>query len=311
MKKVSIIGAGNVGSTAALHIAMLNIAEVVLVDIVEGVPQGKALDIEESGSVHGFDTKLRGSNDYNAIKDSEVVVVTAGLARKPGMSRDDLLQKNLEIMRTISENIRHEAPSSIVIVVTNPLDAMAYAVHKFTGFDSSRVIGMAGVLDTARFKSFIAMDLDVHVKDIQSLVLGGHGDTMVPLPEYTTVSGVPLAQLMDEKRINELIERTKSGGAEIVSLLKTGSAYYAPGAAAAQMVESIIFDKKMVLPCSVSLNGEYGLKALFFGVPVILGKNGVERVIQLDLNDKAQAQIAISAKSVQENKEKVDALLKG
>lgn len=309
MKKVSIIGAGNVGSVAALHTAMLNISEVVLIDIVEGVPQGKALDIEEAGSIHGFDTKLRGSQDYKDINNSDVVVVTAGLPRKPGMSRDDLLKKNIEIMKTVSENIKRYAPNSIVIVVTNPLDAMAYALKRFTGFDSNKVIGMAGVLDTARFKSFIAMDLQIHVKDIHSLVLGGHGDTMVPLTEYTTISGINLEQLMEKNRINELVERTKAGGAEIVNLLKTGSAYYAPGAAVAQMTESIIFDRKMTLPCSVFLQGEYALKDIFFGVPIVLGSQGVEKIIELELSEETKTQIQVSAQAVLENKRQVDSII--
>lgn len=311
MKKVSIIGAGNVGATAALHIAELDIDEVVLVDIVDGVPQGKALDMAQSASIHGFDTKVHGSNEYEPIKESDIVVITAGLPRKPGMSRDDLLIKNFNIMKSISENIKKYAPKAIVIVVTNPLDAMVYSVLKLTGFNPKKVIGMAGVLDTARFKAFLAMELKVSVKDIQTLVLGGHGDTMVPLPNFTTISGIPVTQFLDVKRLDELIERTKNGGAEIVNLLKTGSAFYAPGAAVAQMVESIIFNKRMVLPCSAYLNGEYGLKDVFFGVPVVLGQGGVEQIIKLELDDEAKAQIKVSGEAVINNRNRVLELVKG
>lgn len=299
--KITVVGAGNVGATTAQGIARRELAkQVVLVDIVEGVPQGKALDQWESAPIEGFDTHVFGTNGYEATEGSALVVVTAGIARKPGMSREDLLNTNAGIVAEVARNIRETSPDAIIIVVSNPLDAMAHVCHKVTGFPRERVIGMAGVLDTARYRAFIATELDVAVEDIQALVLGGHGDTMVPLVSYTTVSGIPLTQLLSRERIDALVERTRTGGAEIVSLLKTGSAYYAPAAAVVQMVEAIVRDKKRVLPCSVLLNGEYGLDGLFVGVPCKLGRRGVERIIEVELNDEEREALRKSAEAVRE-----------
>ncbi len=301
--KVTVIGAGNVGATVADCIARKDMVdEVVLVDIVDGLPQGKALDMQESAPIHLFDTRVRGTNGYEDTADSDVCVITAGLARKPGMSRDDLLSKNAEIVRSVTEQFVATSPNAILVVVSNPLDVMTYVSYMTSGFPSRRVMGMAGVLDTARYRAFIAMELNVSVRDVQALLLGGHGDTMVPLPRYTTIGGIPLPELMEESKVTEIVERTKGGGGEIVKLQGT-SAWYAPGAAAAEMVESMVKDSGRVLPCAVWLNGEYGLSDLFIGVPVRLGRNGVEEIIEIELNDEEQKLMDDSAKHVHDNLE--------
>jgi malate dehydrogenase len=299
MRKITVVGAGHVGATCAQRLAELELArEVVLVDVVDGIPQGKALDQWESAPVEGFDARLTGSTDYAAAEGSDLFIVTAGVARKPGMSRDDLLRTNAGIVRSVSSEIARVAPDSIIIVVSNPLDVMSYVAMKTTGFPRERVLGMAGVLDTARFRSFIALELDVSVEDIQALVLGGHGDTMVPLVSYTSVAGIPLTQLLSQDRIDSLIQRTRNGGAEIVSLLKTGSAYYAPSSAAVQMAEAIAKNKNRILPCAVYLEGEYGQKGIFFGVPCKLGEGGLKTVLEVELTDAEHTELAKSAESV-------------
>lgn len=299
--KITVVGAGNVGATTAQGIARRELArQVVMVDVAEGIPQGKGLDQWESAPIEGFDTRVIGTNGYDESAGSDVVVITAGIARKPGMSREDLLNTNAGIVRQVSEAIRESSPDAIVVMVSNPLDVMAYVCKEATGFPRERVVGMAGVLDTARYRSFIAMELDVSVEDIQALVLGGHGDTMVPLASYTTVSGIPLTQLLAQDRIDALVERTRHGGAEIVSLLKTGSAYYAPAAASVQMVEAIVRDKKRILPCSAWLEGEYGLDGLFLGVPCKLGRRGLEGVIEVELTREERDELHRSAQAVRE-----------
>jgi malate dehydrogenase len=301
VEKITVVGAGNVGASAALLLAQGQLARrVVLIDIIEGVPQGKGLDQWESAPIEGFDTRVIGTNNYADTAGSDIVIVTAGIARKPGMTREDLLKTNAGIVRSVSEEIRKHSPNAIVIVVSNPLDVMAYVCKQTTGFPRERVIGMAGVLDTARYRSFIALELDVSVEDIQALVLGGHGDTMVPLASYTNVSGIPLAQLLARDRIDALVDRTRNGGAEIVSLLKTGSAYYAPAAAAVQMAEAIAFDKKRILPCSAWLEGEFGMSGLYLGVPCKLGRKGLEGIIQVTLTDDERAALGRSADAVKE-----------
>lgn len=301
MRKITVVGAGHVGATAAQRLAEMELArEVVLVDVVDGIPQGKGLDQWESAPVEGFDTRVTGSTGYDASEGSEIFVVTAGIARKPGMSRDDLLNTNAGIVRSVSAEIARVAPDAIIVMVSNPLDVMCYVALEASGFPRERVIGMAGVLDTARFRSFIARELDVSVEDIQALVLGGHGDTMVPLVSYTTVSGIPLAQLMPRDRIEALIDRTRNGGAEIVGYLKTGSAYYAPSSAAAQMVEAIVKDKKRILPCAAYLRGEYGQAGIFLGVPCKLGAGGLESIIEVELSDLEKGALAKSADAVRE-----------
>ena len=301
VNKITVVGGGNVGATAAQGVALKELAkQVVVIDIVEGVPQGKGLDQWESAPIEGFDARVTGTNDYKDTAGSDLVIVTAGIARKPGMSREDLLKTNAGIVQQVSEQIKATSPNAIVIMVSNPLDTMAYVCMKATGFPRERVIGMAGVLDTARYRSFIALELDVSVEDIQALVLGGHGDTMVPLASYTTVSGIPLSQLLAQDRIDKLVDRTRNGGAEIVSLLKTGSAYYAPAAAAVQMAEAIVLDKKRLLPCSAWLNGEYGMKGLFLGVPCKLGRNGLEKIIEVKLTDAERAALKKSGDAVLE-----------
>jgi len=283
MNKVSVIGAGNVGASTARLIVQKELADVVLVDIVEGLPQGKALDILESGPIEGFDSKIIGTNSYQEIQNSKVTVITAGLPRKPGMSRLDLLEKNHRIVKSVIQNIVDTAPETIIVMVTNPLDVMTYVAFKESGFKSSHVLGQAGVLDSSRFRSFIAMELGVSVEDVQSMVLGGHGDSMVPLPRYTTVSGIPIAELLSSDVIERLINRTRKAGGEIIAHLKTSSAYYSPAAAITQIVESILKDKKRIVPASSYLNGEYGLKNVYVGVPVKLGAQGVEEIIELEL----------------------------
>lgn len=301
MKKVSVIGSGNVGATVALIIAERELADVVLVDIIDGKPQGLGLDMAEAGPISRFDSAVEGSNDYSKIKDSDIVVVTAGLARKPGMSRLDLLQKNGEIIGQVASNIAKYAPESIVVMVTNPVDVMTYHAWKVTKFPKNRVIGQAGVLDSARFATFIGMKLGISVEDISAMVLGGHGDEMVPLPRYTTVSGIPITELLPSDTIDGLIKRTRDGGAEIVNLLKTGSAFCAPGFATAQMVEAILKDKKRILPCSAYLDGEYGIKDVYIGVPVKLGANGVEEIIELKLTQSELTALQNSAKVYKES----------
>jgi len=281
--KITVIGGGFVGEHVAVGCALRELGDVILLDILEGVPQGKGLDLFESGPVEGFDSNVRGTNDYADTAGSDIVVITAGLARKPGMSRDDLLRKNAEIVRTCAENVRTKSPDAIVIVVSNPLDVMAYVTKTVTNFPKERVIGMAGVLDTARFRSFIAMELGVSVESISALVLGGHGDSMVPLPRLVTVGGIPLTELCSQERIDAMVKRTAGGGGEIVALLKTGSAYHAPAASVVEMVESILRDKRKILPCAAWLEGEYGIHGVFVGVPVMLGTRGIEKVYEIHL----------------------------
>ncbi|MFN4180060.1 MAG: malate dehydrogenase [Armatimonadota bacterium] len=297
--KIAIVGAGMVGSSAALKMAQKELGDIVLVDVVEFVADGKALDMAESSPLDGFDVALIGkTNDYSVIKDSDVVVITAGVPRKPGMTRMDLLMTNAGIVETIANNVRELAPNSIVIVVTNPLDVMTYVAWKVTGFPRERVIGQAGVLDSIRMRYFVALELGVSVKDVQAMVLGSHGDQMVPLPRYTTVSGVPITELLPPDTIERINDRTRKAGTEIVNLLKTGSAYYAPGAAVAEMVEAIVRDKKRLMPCSVLLQGEYGLRDVFIGVPIILGKNGMEKIVELKLTEDELKALHQSAEEV-------------
>lgn len=306
-EKITVVGAGHVGATVAQYCALEELAsEVVLVDIIDGLPQGKGLDMYESAPIRLFDTRISGTNDYAPTAGSDVVVITAGLARKPGMSRDDLQDKNASIIKGIAEQIATYSPNAILIMITNPLDVMAYTAFKVTGFDKSRVIGMAGVLDTARFRAFIAEKLQVSTEDIQAMVLGGHGDSMVPLPAYTTVSGIPLPQLMSAEEIEALVQRTRKGGGEIVALLKEGSAYYAPGAAAAQMVKSIVRDKKRVLPCAAYLEGEYGIDGTFLGVPCKLGAGGLEQILEIELLDDDLKALQQSADEVKSQIAKLD-----
>jgi malate dehydrogenase len=298
---ITVVGAGNVGATTAQRIAEKELARrVVLVDIVEGVPQGKGLDQWQTAPIEGFDSRVIGTNGYDETAGSEIVIITAGIARKPGMSRDDLMNTNAGIVKAVSEQVARTSPNAIVIVVSNPLDVMCYVAKKVTGFPRERVLGMAGVLDTARYRAFLAEALDVSVRDIQAMVLGGHGDTMVPLINYTTVSGIPITQLMPRDQLDKIVTRTRSGGAEIVSLLKTGSAYYAPSAAAVQMAESIVNDQKRILPCSVWLEGEYGHSGLFLGVPVKIGRRGLESIIEVTLSDDERAALGKSAEAVKE-----------
>jgi malate dehydrogenase len=297
--KVAVVGAGNVGATAAQRLAEKNLARtVVMVDVVDGVPQGKALDQWQAGPIEGFDTRVLGNQTYDDAADADVFVVTAGIARKPGMSRDDLTKTNAGIVRSVSEQIARVAPKSIIVLVSNPLDAMCYVAMKTTGFPRERILGMAGVLDTARYRMFLAEALDVSVEDIQAMVLGGHGDTMVPLISYTTVSGIPVTQLLDKARLDAIVDRARNGGAEIVAFLKTGSAFYAPSAAAVQMVEAIALDKKRILPCSAWLQGEFGLKDVFCGVPCKIGRNGLERIIEISLTEDERAALNRSAEAV-------------
>lgn len=281
--KIACVGAGNVGAACAQYCLDMELGDVILTDVVEGVPQGKALDLTEAGPVRGYSCTAIGTNDYKDIAGADVCVVTAGLPRKPGMTRLDLLEKNGRIIADVCENIKKHAPDSVVIIVTNPLDVMAYLAYKKLGFPAKRVIGMAGILDSSRMRAFVAMELGCSMKNVDTMVLGSHGDDMVPLPEYTTVSGIPIAKLMPKERVDAIVERTRKGGGEIVALLKTGSAYYAPGASAARMVESIVRDQKQILPCAAYLDGLYGLKDVYAGVPCKLGKDGVENIIELEL----------------------------
>jgi malate dehydrogenase len=302
-KKVTVIGAGNVGATAAQRLAEKELCDVVLVDIVEGIPQGKSLDLTEAAPIEKHDAHLTGTNDYEATKDSDIVIITAGIPRKPGMSRDDLISTNAGIMRAVTAEVAKRSPNAVIIVVSNPLDAMCQVAYETSGFPKNRVIGMAGVLDSARFRAFISMELGVSVENTHAFVLGGHGDTMVPLPRYSTVAGIPITELLSEERIAALVDRTANGGAEIVGLLKTGSAYYAPASAAVEMAEAILKDKKKILPCAAYLQGEYGYKDLFIGVPVKLGAGGIEEVIEITLTDDEKAALDKSAAAVQELKD--------
>lgn len=296
--KIACIGAGHVGAAAAQYCAEMELGDVVLTDIVEGLPQGKALDLTQAGPIRGYGTIVTGTNDYADMEGSDVCIVTAGLPRKPGMTRLDLLEKNASIVSSICDEIKKHAPDSVVIIVTNPLDVMAFTAFKKLGFPSKRVVGMAGCLDSARMRAFVAMELNVNMKNVDTMVLGSHGDHMVPLPQYTTVSGIPITKLLPQDRIDAIVERTRKGGGEIVSLLKTGSAYYAPGASAARMAQSIIRDEKQLLPCAAYLTGQYGLDDLYIGVPVKLGKEGVEEIIELDLSDEETAALHNSANEV-------------
>ena len=298
--KVTVVGAGNVGANCALRIADKELADVVLVDVVEGVPQGKGLDILQSGPVQGYDVSLAGANDYELTADSDIAIITAGFPRKPGMSRDDLLAANYDVIRIATEQVARYSPNCIIIVVTNPLDAMAQAAYWVSKFPKNRVVGMAGVLDSARFRTFIAAELKVSVENVTAVVMGGHGDTMVPLVRLSGVSGIPLTELMDQATIDKIVDRTRNGGAEIVKYLKTGSAYYAPSAAAVEMAESILKDKKKVLPCAAYLEGEYGINGLFVGVPVKLGAGGIEQIYQIKLTADEQALLKKSADAVEE-----------
>ena len=307
--KVTVVGAGNVGATCANVLATREVAnEVVLLDIKEGFAEGKALDIWETAPINLYDTRTVGStNDYSKTAGSDVVVITSGLPRKPGMSRDDLIATNAGIVKTVTENVMKHSPDAILVIVSNPLDVMTYCAYLTAKVDSKRVFGMAGILDTARYRAFLAEELNVSPKDIQAVLMGGHGDTMVPLPRYTTVGGIPVTELIDENKLNAIVERTKKGGGEIVNLLGT-SAWYAPGAAAAQMVEAIVRDQRRVFPCCAWLTGEYGVNDLYLGVPVILGKNGIERIIELDLNDDEKALLATSETAVRDVKHVLDGL---
>ena len=301
VNKITVVGAGNVGATTAQRLAEKELAgRVILVDIQEGIPQGKALDQWQSAPIEGFDTRLTGTNTYDETAGSEIVVITAGIARKPGMSRDDLLNTNAGIVKQVSENVRETSPDAIIVMVSNPLDVMSYVAKQVTGFPRERVLGMAGVLDTARYRAFLAEALDVSVRDIQAMVLGGHGDTMVPLISYTSVSGIPVSQLMSAERLQAIVDRTRNGGAEIVKFLKTGSAYHAPSAAAVQMCEAIVHDQKRILPCAAWLEGEYGMSGLFLGVPCKIGRRGLERIIEVTLTDAERDALAKSADAVRE-----------
>jgi malate dehydrogenase len=301
VNKITVVGAGNVGATTAQRIAEKELARtVVMVDVMEGIPQGKGLDQWESAPIEGFDSRIIGSNGYEESRDSDIVVITAGIARKPGMSRDDLLNTNAGIVKQVSEQVKESSPNAILIVVSNPLDVMCYVAKEVTGFPRERVIGMAGVLDSARYRGFLAEALDVSVRDIQAMVLGGHGDTMVPLISYTSVSGIPITQLIAKDKLDAIVDRTRNGGAEIVKYLKTGSAYYAPSAGAVQMAEAIVNDQRRILPCAAWLQGEYGMKDLFLGVPCKLGRNGLEKVIEVELTKDERAALEKSAEAVRE-----------
>lgn len=304
-KKIALIGAGNIGGTLAHLAALKGLGDIVLFDVVEGVPQGKALDLSQCGPVEGFDAKIIGTNDYADIKDADVIIVTAGVARKPGMSRDDLLGINLKVMKSVGEGIKNNAPNAFVICITNPLDAMVWALREFSGLPHNKVVGMAGVLDSARFSHFLAEEFQVSVKEVNSFVLGGHGDTMVPVVEYSTVAGIPIPDLIKQgrstkERIDAIVQRTRSGGGEIVALLKTGSAFYAPATSGIAMAEAYLYDQKRLLPCAANLAGQYGVDNLYVGVPVIIGKDGVEQIVEIELNDEAKANLQVSVDAVKE-----------
>ncbi len=299
-KKITVVGAGNVGATTAHWLVSKELGDVVLVDIIEGMPQGKALDLAQAGPIEGYDSRLIGTNGYKETSNSDIVVITSGIARKPGMSRDDLLNTNAGIVGSVTDEIARSSPNAVIIVVSNPLDAMAQVAFRRSGFPKNRVIGMAGILDSARMRTFLADALNVSVENVSAFVLGGHGDTMVPLPRYSTCGGIPVTELLPKETVDKIVDRTRNGGAEIVSLLKTGSAYYAPSAAAVEMVEAIIKDKKKILPCAVFLEGEYGINGLYVGVPVKLGANGIEEIIQINLTADERAALQKSAGAVQE-----------
>jgi malate dehydrogenase len=299
-KKITVVGGGNVGASCAVNLALKELGDVVLVDVVEGVPQGKGLDMLQMGPIEGYDVAITGANDYEPTANSDVVVITAGLARKPGMSRDDLLLANYAVVKSVTENIAKHSPNAILVLVTNPLDAMCWTAHQVSKFSKNRVIGMAGVLDTARFRAFLAAELNVSVENVTAVVLGGHGDTMVPLVRLSSVSGIPLTELIEPEKLAAIVDRTRNGGAEIVKYLKTGSAYYAPSAAAVEMVESILKDKKKVLPCAAYLEGEYGINGLFVGVPCKLGSRGIEKIYEIQLTADEKAALHKSAAAVQE-----------
>lgn len=304
-KKISLIGAGNIGGTLAHMIALRELGDVVLLDISDGIPQGKALDIAESSPIDRFNTSITSTNRYEDIKNSDAIIITAGIARKPGMSRDDLLQTNAKAMKEVGENIKKYPPNAFVIVVTNPLDAMVSVVHKFSGIPTNMIVGMAGVLDSSRFRYFLASELNISIEDISAFVLGGHGDTMVPLIHCASIAGIPLTQIIDmgfitQEKVNEIVKRTRNGGKEIVNLLKSGSAYYAPASSAICMLESYLKDKRRILPCAAYLNGEYGVKDLFIGVPVIVGKNGVEKVLEVKMEGSEQEMFDQSVKAVKD-----------
>ena len=305
--KVTVVGAGNVGATTAQRLAERDYADVVLVDIVEGLPQGKALDLNQSGPVVGYEPKVVGTNAYEDTAGSEIVIITSGLPRQPGMSRDDLLAKNKEIVGSVSQEVADRSPDAIVIVVTNPLDAMCHVAADVTSFPRQRLVGMAGILDSARFRTFLAWELGVSGRDVTGFVLGGHGDTMVPVVSYSSVAGVPVSQRIADDRLEEIVQRTRDGGAEVVKLLQKGSAFYAPSAAAVEMVDSIVFDQKRVLPCAARCEGEYGIDGLFVGVPVRLGRDGVEEIVEIDLDDRERGELGKSAAAV---RELVDAMAK-
>jgi len=310
-RKITVVGAGQVGTTVAQLIAYKNLGNVVLIDIVEGVPQGKALDLQESGCLQVFDSIVTGTNDYKDTANSDIVVITAGLPRKPGQDRSDLLKTNANIVKSVTEQIMQHSKNPIIIVVSNPLDAMVYMALKVSGLPRNQVIGMAGVLDAARFRTFVSLELSCSLVDVDAMVLGGHGDSMVPLPRYTTVSGISITDLMTPEQIERLVERTRKGGAEIVGLLKNGSAFLAPGASVVKMIEAILRDKRRILPCTAYLNGEYGWKDIFLGVPVELGSEGIDKVIQLKLTPEEQTALDKSAQDVKNMIDEVDALLKG
>ncbi|WP_288338427.1 malate dehydrogenase [uncultured Sphingomonas sp.] len=304
-KKIALIGAGNIGGTLAHLAALKGLGDIVLFDVVEGVPQGKALDLSQCGPVEGFDANIKGSNDYADIAGADVIIVTAGVARKPGMSRDDLLGINLKVMKAVGEGIRDNAPHAFVICITNPLDAMVWALREFSGLPANKVVGMAGVLDSARFSHFLAEEFGVSVKDVNTFVLGGHGDTMVPVLEYSTVSGIPVSDLIEmgfstKEKVDEIVKRTRGGGGEIVALLKTGSAYYAPATSGIAMAEAYLYDQKRILPAAAHLSGEYGIDNLYVGVPVVIGAGGVEKVVEVKLSDEAKANLQVSVDAVKE-----------
>lgn len=308
-KKITVVGAGNVGATTAQRLAEKELGDVVLVDIVEDMPQGKCLDMAQAGAIYGYDSKVTGTNGYDETANSDIVVITSGIPRKPGMSRDDLLKTNAGIVKSVTENIVSKSPDAIIIIVSNPLDAMTYIAHKVSKFPGNRVIGMAGVLDAARMAAFIAMELNVSVENVHAFVLGGHGDSMVPSKRYTTVAGIPVTELIEKERLESIIQRTRDGGAEIVKLLKTGSAFYAPSAAVADMVESIIKDKKKILPCAALCSGQYGIDNLFVGVPVKLGANGVEEIIEITLDKDESEALRSSADAVKGLCDKIDSMM--
>ena len=308
-KKITVVGAGQVGSTVAQLTAYKNLGDVVIIDIIEGVPQGKALDLQESSCLQVFDSLVTGTNDYKETANSDVVVITAGLPRKPGMSREDLLATNAKIVQSVTEKIMEHSRDPIIIVVSNPLDAMVYMAKKTSNLPKNKIIGMAGVLDSARLRTFVSLELGCSLVDVDAMVLGGHGDSMVPLPRYTSVSGISITELMTKEQIDRVVERTRKGGAEIVSLLKTGSAFYAPGSSVVKMIEAILQDKRRILPCTAYLEGEYGWSGIFFGVPVMMGINGIEKIIELKMTDEEKAALDKSAQDVKKTCDEIDAIL--